>query len=202
MRMDVRARRWPGMCLVLWLGLATGAQAQGVLATRQPDAGTGEAWLVVEIPADSAIKYELDPQGRLMVDRFLAMPMAYPANYGALPGTRGGDGDPLDALVITRWPVHPGALIRFRPVGVLHMHDDGQADEKIIGVPVDAVDASYAHVREIHDLPAAERDRIEAFFRVYKQLPAGQGPVELRGWGDAAQARGLIDAAVQAEQAR
>jgi inorganic pyrophosphatase len=153
-----------------------------------------EAVLAVEIPAGSFTKYEINEAGLLFVDRFQSMPVAYPANYGSMPRTLAGDGDPLDALVLTREPLHPGVLIRFRPIGVLRMVDDGKTDEKIIGVPTDKVDPTYAGIRDLADLPAIERDRIEAFFRVYKDLPRGRNPVRLNGYGDAAEARALIQA--------
>lgn len=168
----------------------------------QPDAAPAEAVLVVEIPAGGAIKYEIGADGLLFVDRFLSMPVVYPANYGSMPRTLAGDGDPLDALVLTRTPVHPGALIRFRPVGVLRMTDRGDADEKIIGVPVDDVDPAYGAVRDLQDLPQAERERIEAFFRVYKQLPQGKDTVALQGYGDAAEARALIVASMRRFESR
>ena len=162
------------------------------LLAAQPASEADGAVLLVEIPAGSAIKYEVDADGRLFVDRFLSMPVAYPANYGSMPHTLAGDGDPLDALVLTRAPLHPGVLLRFRPVGVLRMSDRGEADEKIIGVPTDNVDPAYAAIRDIGDLPQAERERIEAFFRVYKDLPAGGNGVRLHGYGDADEAWALI----------
>ena len=162
------------------------------LLAAHPASEADGALLLVEIPAGSAIKYEVDADGRLFVDRFLSMPVAYPANYGSMPRTLAGDGDPLDALVLTRAPLHPGVLLRFRPVGVLRMTDRGEADEKIIGVPTDNVDPSYAAIRGIGDLPQAERERIEAFFRVYKDLPAGGNGVRLHGYGDADEAWALI----------
>jgi len=158
----------------------------------QADKAPEEAVLAVEIPAGSFTKYEINDEGLVFVDRFQSMPVAYPANYGSLPRTLAGDGDPLDALVLTREPLHPGVLIRFRPIGVLRMLDDGERDEKIIGVPTDKVDPSYAGIRDLADLPQVERDRIEAFFRVYKDLPKGRNPVELDGFGDAAEAKALI----------
>ena len=162
------------------------------LLAAQPASEADGALLLVEIPAGSAIKYEVDADGRLFVDRFLSMPVAYPANYGSMPHTLAGDGDPLDALVLTRAPLHPGVLLRFRPVGVLRMSDRGEADEKIIGVPTDNVDPAYAAIRDIGDLPQAERERIEAFFRVYKDLLAGGNGVRLHGYGDADEAWALI----------
>ena len=163
------------------------------LLAAQADKVPEEAMLAVEIPAGGFTKYELDAQGLLYVDRYLQMPVAYPANYGSMPRSAGQDGDPLDALVLTRAPIQPGALIRFRPVAVLHMVDGGVADDKIIGVPADRVDPTYGAIRDVGDLPQAERDRIEAFFRVYKELPKGKpNPVRLNGYGDAAEAKALI----------
>jgi inorganic pyrophosphatase len=158
----------------------------------QPKNAPEEALLAVEIPAGSFTKYEINEEGLVFVDRFQSMPVAYPANYGSMPRTLAGDGDPLDALVLTREPLHPGVMIGFRPVGVLRMIDDGEGDEKIVGVPTDRIDPTYANIRDLSDLPQIERDRIEAFFRVYKDLPAGRNPVQLDGFGDAQEARALI----------
>jgi len=163
----------------------------------QPEQAPGEVLLAVEIPAGSFTKYEINEEGLVYVDRFQSMPVAYPANYGSLPRTLAGDGDPLDALVLTREPLHPGTLIRFRPIGYLKMLDGGAHDEKVIGVPTDKVDPTYANIRDLDDLPAIERQRIEAFFRVYKELPAGRNPVQLDGWGNAAEARRLIAESLQ-----
>lgn len=186
-----------------WAGTVSASEAGGVVrhpfSVAQPPADSGDALLAVEIPAGSAVKYEIGADdGRIHVDRFLSMPMAYPANYGSMPSTRAGDGDPLDALVLTRVALLPGVLIRFRPLGVLRMRDGGAPDEKIIGVPADDVDPTYVGVRDIADLPSIERDRIDAFFRVYKDLPAGSERVALGGWGDAAEARALIREAIDA----
>ena len=189
---------------VLVLGLAcllpavAGDRVVHPLLAGQPEAAPGEVLLVGEIPAGGATKYEVGTNGLIYVDRFMAMPVAYPANYGSIPRSLAGDGDPLDALVLTRAPLHPGVLIRFRPIGVLRMVDGGEQDDKIIGVPVATVDPLYAQVRDIDDLPAPERERIEAFFRVYKDLPQGSGDaVVLAGFGDAAQARRLVHEALQ-----
>ncbi|MBP6796765.1 MAG: inorganic diphosphatase [Luteimonas sp.] len=164
---------------------------------KQPDKAPEEVLLAVEIPAGGFTKYEINDEGLVYVDRFQSMPVVYPANYGSMPRTLAGDGDPLDALVLTREPLHPGVLIRFRPIGVLRMLDDGEHDEKIIGVPTDKIDPTYAGIRDLGDLPAIERERIEAFFRVYKDLPKGRNPVQLSGFGDAAEAKALIGASLQ-----
>lgn len=159
---------------------------------EQPKAAPEEVLLAVEIPAGSFTKYEINDEGLVYVDRFQSMPVAYPANYGSMPRTLAGDGDPLDALVLTREPLHPGVLVKFRPIGVLRMIDAGEQDEKIVGVPTDKIDPTYANIRDLADLPEIERQRIEAFFRVYKDLPKGRNPVQLNGYGDAREAKALI----------
>ncbi len=173
--------------------------AQHPLHAAQPASAPAEVVLVVEIPAGGRTKYEIGPDGLIHVDRFLAMPVAYPANYGSIPRSLAGDGDPLDALVLTREPVHPGALIRFRPIGVLRMTDGGNADDKIIGVPADNVDPGYRRIRDIGDLDTSERERIRAFFEIYKRLPepASGSPIELSGFDDAKAAREIIAAALE-----
>jgi len=103
----------------------------------------------------------------------------------------------LDPLVLTREPLHPGVIVRFRPIGFLKMLDNGEHDEKVIGVPTDKLDPTYAGIRDLQDLPLIERQRIEAFFRVYKDLPEGRNPVQLDGWGNAAEAKALIRASMQ-----
>ena len=134
-----------------------------------------EVMAAIEIPAGSFIKYELDKAtGHPIVDRFQSVPMVYPANYGVISQTLAGDGDSLDVLVYTRSPVQSGALILVRPIGVLKMLDGGEQDDKIIAVPAEAVDPTYAGINKIEDLPAIERERLEFFFRTYKTLPAGR----------------------------
>lgn len=191
---------------LLALGIAIGLTAPCSFAApgivhpfhaAQPKDAPNEVHMAVEIPAGSITKYEINEEGLVFVDRFQSMPVAYPANYGSLPRTLGGDNDPLDALVLTREALHPGVLIKFRPVAVLRMIDGGEADEKIIGVPSSDVDPTYDKIRDVEDLPLIERQRIEAFFRVYKQLPEGRKKVELGGYGNAAEARKLIEEAMQ-----
>ena len=89
----------------------------------------------VEVPSGSRNKYELDEElGAIVLDRRLFTSMAYPADYGFIEGTLGGDGDPLDALVLVGEPTFPGCRIRGRVVGVFHMADEKGPDEKIICV--------------------------------------------------------------------
>jgi inorganic pyrophosphatase len=139
--------------------------------------------VIVEIPAGSFTKYELDAEtGLIFVDRFQSMPVVYPTNYGSIPSTVGPDGDPLDALVITRQPVYPGALIRVRPIGILKMIDGGEVDDKIVAVPISKLDPTYDSIKTVDDLPEIERARIEQFFAVYKKLPDGRKVVEMKGY--------------------
>jgi len=139
--------------------------------------------VVIEIPAGTFTKYEIDGKtGHLFVDRFQSMPVVYPTNYGSIASTVGLDGDPLDALVITRQPIYPGAFIRVRPIGLLKMIDGGDVDDKIVAVPISKVDPTYDEIKTIDDLPAIERARIEQFFAVYKKLPDGRKVVEVKGY--------------------
>jgi inorganic pyrophosphatase len=133
-----------------------------------------EIWAVIEVPMGSPVKYEYDKvTGHLFVDRFQSMPVVAPANYGSFPRTLAADGDPLDAVVLSRHPVQAGAFLRVRPVGVIRTVDGEHKDDKILVVPVGQVDPTYDEVRDLNDVPKAERDRIAAYFRVYKELPSG-----------------------------
>ena len=130
----------------------------------------------VEIPQGGLpVKYELDQKsGALFVDRFLHTSMLYPSNYGFIPGTLGEDGDPLDILVVTPMPVVPGCVIRARPVGVLLMSDEKGVDEKILAVPVDALNPFYKDVKTHTDLPPLLVAQIAHFFTHYKDLEPGK----------------------------
>jgi inorganic pyrophosphatase len=149
---------------------------------------------VIEIPQGGAVKYEIDKDtGAVYVDRFQSMPVHAPTSYGSLPRTLAPDGDPMDALVLARHPVQSGAFVRVRPIGVWKTLDGPHVDEKILTVPVSAVDPTYDAVRELVDVPVAERERILAYFRVYKRLPGGQEG-KLLETGDAAAARAAVRA--------
>ncbi|MFC5344437.1 inorganic diphosphatase [Brevundimonas staleyi] len=182
------------------IALASPAVAQTISPFDYPQPEGGhEVYMVVEIPTGSMAKYEIERDtGLVIVDRFQQMPVAYPANYGGVASSLGGDGDPLDALVLTREPVTPGALIRVRVVGILRMTDAGEADDKLIAVPASDVDPTYDGIRTITDLPEIERRRIAAFFEVYKTLTPGPNPVVLNGYGDAGEAQAVLDAALAA----
>lgn len=138
------------------------------------------------------VKYEMDKDsGALFVDRFVHTPMFYPANYGFIPQTLGGDGDPVDVLVYAQHAIMPGAVICARPVGVLIMEDDGGQDEKILAVPTDKMHPMFSAVKEYTDLPKIVLDEIEHFFTHYKDLEKGKW-VKIKGWENAEKARSLI----------
>ncbi|WP_040261564.1 MULTISPECIES: inorganic diphosphatase [Pseudomonas] len=155
--------------------------------------------VVIEIPANHApIKYEVDKDSdALFVDRFVATPMFYPANYGYIPNTLADDGDPLDVLVVTPYPVVPGSVIRARPVGVLMMDDEGGGDAKVLAVPHDKLTQLYKDIKEYTDLPPLLLQQIQHFFENYKALEPGKW-VKLKEWGNADAARAEITKAVAA----
>jgi inorganic pyrophosphatase len=159
--------------------------------------------VIIEVPiGGEPVKYEFDKEsGAIFVDRILHTPMRYPANYGFIPHTLGEDGDPLDALVITRSPIIPGAVIRVRPVGVLLMEDDKGGDEKLLTVPVDSTFPYYGNVANHGDLPPIVLKQIEHFFEHYKDLEPGKW-AKLNGWGDAEKARQLILDGVERAKAK
>lgn len=157
--------------------------------------------VVIEIPAFSEpVKYELDKDtNSLVVDRFMATCMQYPANYGFVPQTLSEDGDPVDVLVVTPVPLRHGAAIRCRPVGVLKMTDESGVDAKILAVPVDKLTPLYHSVQEATDLPELLLKQIEHFFEHYKDLEKGKW-VKVDGWADAAAAKQEILASVERYQ--
>jgi inorganic pyrophosphatase len=149
--------------------------------------------VVVEVPiGGEPIKYELHKEaGVLMVDRFLYTPMRYPGNYGFIPHTLSGDGDPVDVICMNTRAIVPGAVMSCRIVGVLLMEDQAGIDEKLIAVPSSHLTARYDNVQDLKDLPQITLDQVEHFFSHYKDLEPGKW-VKLKGWGDAAQARKMV----------
>ena len=146
--------------------------------------------VIIEIPMNAEpVKYEVDKaSGAIFVDRVLTTPMRYPCNYGYIPHTLSGDGDPADVLVIMPMPLIPGSVIRCRAVGMLKMVDEAGSDEKIIAVPVSKVFPAYDSVKHLDDLPHLTKERIAHFFEHYKDLEKGKW-VKLDGWQGAEAAR-------------
>ena len=157
-----------------------------------------EVNVIIEVPVGGEpIKYEMDKDaGTLVVDRFLYTPMRYPGNYGFVPHTLSGDGDPIDVLVCNTRALIPGCVINVRPIGVLLMEDNAGMDEKIVAVPSPHLTKRYENVTNYTDLPQITLDQVGHFFEHYKDLEPGKW-VKLGGWQDAAYARKMIVEAIE-----
>ena len=141
--------------------------------------------VVIEIAANALpVKYEVDKySGALMVDRLMSTAMHYPCNYGYIPQTLCGDGDPADVLVVTPIPLQPGCIVRCRPLGVLNMEDEAGEDSKIVAVPISKITRHYDKVASIDDLPEELLAKITHFFEHYKDLEEGKW-VKVTGWAN------------------
>jgi inorganic pyrophosphatase len=139
--------------------------------------------VIIEIPAHAdPVKYEVDKEsGAIFVDRFMGTAMHYPCNYGYIPHTIAGDGDPVDVLVVTQFALPPGVVVRCRPVGMLAMTDEAGEDAKVLAVPVDKLTTMYRSVESPRDLPQITLDQIAHFFAHYKDLEPGKF-VKINGW--------------------
>jgi inorganic pyrophosphatase len=157
-----------------------------------------DIYVVIEIPANAdPIKYEVDKDtGALFVDRFMSTAMFYPCNYGYINHTLSLDGDPVDVLVPTPYPLQPGSVIRCRPVGVLKMTDEAGEDAKLVAVPHSKLTKEYDHIKDVNDLPELLRAQIAHFFEHYKDLEKGKW-VKVEGWADAAAAKAEIVASFE-----
>lgn len=154
--------------------------------------------VIIEIPANGApIKYEQDKaSGAIFVDRFMGTSMAYPMNYGYIPHTLSEDGDPVDVLVHTPFPLQPGVVVRCRAIGMLKMEDESGIDAKVIAVPVKKLCAMYEAIETLEDLPQLLRHQIVHFFEHYKDLEKGKW-VKVQGWSDTEAAHEEILAGVK-----
>jgi len=157
--------------------------------------------VVIEIPAESdPIKYEVDKEsGAVFVDRFMSTAMHYPCNYGYIPHTIAGDGDPVDVLVMSQFALPPGVVVRCRPIGMLKMVDEAGEDAKLLAVPVDKLTPMYRSVQSPRDLPQILLDQISHFFEHYKDLEPGKF-VKVQGWADIEEAKKEIMAGVDRYQ--
>ncbi len=129
----------------------------------------------IEIPYGNNVKYEIDHKtGLLFCDRFLHGPFAYPFNYGYIFHTLGGDGDPLDAVVICKRTLLPTCIINCKIIGALITEDENGRDEKILLVPSDKVDPYNKHINNYTDLDSHTLDEIKYFFEHYKDMETGK----------------------------
>lgn len=149
-----------------------------------------EVNVIIEIPqGGEPIKYEIDKDsGALFVDRILGTSMRYPCNYGYIPHTLCGDGDPVDVLVVMPFALQAGCVVKCRPIGVLKMSDEAGQDAKLLAVPVSKTTPIYNNVKSYKDLPEILIKQIAHFFEHYKDLEPGKW-VKVEGWGDAEDAK-------------
>jgi inorganic pyrophosphatase len=152
-----------------------------------------EVNVIIEVPVGGEpIKYEMDKEaGTLVVDRFLYTSMRYPGNYGFIPHTLSGDGDPVDVLVANQRGIVPGAVMAVRPVGIFLMQDEAGVDEKIVAVPATRLTRRYEQVRNYTDFPEITVKQIEHFFAHYKDLEDHKW-VKVLGWGGVDDAKKAI----------
>lgn len=138
--------------------------------------------VIIEIPQGCMVKYEMDKDaGVIAVDRFVRTTMGYPANYGYVPNTLSGDGDPVDVMVLCSQPLHPGVMINVIPIGLLEMEDEAGVDTKVIAVPTEKSDPFYGYMKDVTDIPVALKEKIKHFFEHYKELEPGKW-VKLKDW--------------------
>jgi len=151
--------------------------------------------VIIEIPmlADP-VKYEVDKAtGAMFVDRFMSTAMHYPCNYGYVPRTLSGDGDPVDVMVLSPLPLITGVVVRCRPIGMLRMKDEAGEDTKLLAVPIDKLTSQYRGLRSPRDVPETQLSSIRHFFEHYKDLERGKW-VKVQGWlGAAAAKKEILD---------
>ncbi len=155
--------------------------------------------VIIEIPSHAdPVKYEVDKEtGALFVDRFMSTAMFYPCNYGYVPNTLSDDGDPVDVLVMTPYPLLSGCVVQCRPVGMLKMTDESGEDAKILAVPDDSM---YDDIKDIDDVSDRLKSQLSHFFEHYKDLDKNKW-VKIEGWVDLKQAQQEIMDSVKRYQA-
>ena len=149
-----------------------------------PGHGAPDAFnVIIEIPMNAdPIKYEVDKEtGAMFVDRFMSTAMHYPCNYGYIPQTLSPDGDPVDVLVVTPFPLVPSIVVTCRPIGLLKMEDEAGGDAKLLAVPIDKILPIYRQWQQPSDIHEARLRQIEHFFEHYKDLEPGKW-VKVSGW--------------------
>lgn len=138
--------------------------------------------VVIEIPEGAMVKYELDKEsGYIFVDRFVRTSMGYPANYGFIPNTMSGDGDPVDVLVLCSQPLLPNTVVPCKPIGLLEMEDESGVDAKVIAVPSEKSDPFWGIYDDISEVSAHVKAKIKHFFEYYKELEPGKW-VKIKDW--------------------
>ena len=158
--------------------------------------------VIIEIPMNAdPIKYEVDKAtGAVFVDRFMGTAMHYPCNYGYVPHTIADDGDPVDVLVMTPYPLFPGVVVPCRPLGVLKMTDEAGGDAKVLAVPDNKILPIYNHWKSYKDINEHRLTPIAHFFEHYKDLEKGKW-VKVEGWADVDEAKQEIMTGIKRYQA-
>lgn len=153
--------------------------------------GTNETMnVIIEINKGSKNKYEIDKEtGIIALDRAMHSSQDYPFDYGFVPQTLWDDGDALDVVLLTTYPLFPGILVRARPVAIMSMIDGGEADDKVIAVPTD--DPRFAEVSDLSGLNKHTLKEIQHFFETYKQIQGKQ--VTVGEFSDATAAKAAFD---------
>ena len=155
--------------------------------------------VVIEIPMNAdPVKYEVDKDtGAVFVDRFMLTAMHYPCNYGYIPQTLSDDGDPVDVLVMTPFPIQVGAVVTCRALGMLKMEDESGLDAKLLAVPITKLYPVYSHLKSTDDVSKEVLEQIRHFFEHYKDLEKGKW-VKVTGWeGLDAAAKEITDSAAR-----
>lgn len=153
--------------------------------------------MVIEISRGSGNKYEYAPElEAVKLDRVLPTAQFYPGDYGFIPSTLAEDGDPLDGLILSTYPLLPGIVVEVRVLGMVDMQDEKGGDAKILGVV--AEDPRFDHLQDLSDVPQAFKNEIQNFFETYKALEAHKGKwVKITGWKDKAAAHAEVQACVE-----
>ncbi len=159
--------------------------------------------VIIEIPQNAdPVKYEVDKEsGAIFVDRFMGTAMHYPCNYGYVPKTISDDGDPVDVLVITPFPLIAGVVVRCRPLGMLKMTDEAGGDAKLLAVPIDKALPWYKHWKTYTDIAPERLAQIQHFFEHYKDLEKGKW-VKIEGWDGPEAAKAEIMSSIAAYNAQ
>ncbi len=149
--------------------------------------------VIIEIPMNAdPIKYEVDKEtGAMFVDRFMTTAMHYPCNYGYIPQTLSDDGDPVDVLVVTPFPLTPGVVVTCRAIGVLMMEDEAGGDCKLLAVPITKILPMYSRWQVPEDLSPMRLNAITHFFEHYKDLEPGKW-VKVKGWSGPDEAKAEV----------
>jgi inorganic pyrophosphatase len=137
--------------------------------------------VIVEIPKGSHNKYEIDKEtGLIALDRANYGPAPYFFDYGFAPQTYWDDDDALDVIILSTYPLHPGIMVKVRPVAIMEMTDDGDSDNKVIAVPAD--DRRWDHVKDLEDINEHFKKEVKHFFETVKALKESKVVVDIHGF--------------------